>query len=378
MNETRSWSRWARLALAALLVPGTALARGNPGKGGGGGGRPPNAGTETVGNNLSNPAIFAEGIGITGLSSVGADPTLPFYEQPWTGLRIPADGNPTLPAGTDGTYCAVSTVPCPPDQLYYLQGTELASWQASWINGTGASPFPVDVKWGDNLFGTPWTTTSTIHVEVSMTGQAAVTDSAMIYFPTLALYGTGSTETFGTLGQPVPASGQFPKVYSESSYLLIQQLDANHVPVGTVHVLATWNRAAEGPSTSALTPEVNAGGSVVYSYNWFTGRDKLPAGWYRLTFGVLSNGGTLPGITAVAPPGNASILGFFVPSETEGGTGTISACTAPTAPLYLGCDTAANVSTLDIQLVAGSTGGGRRGSGSSSGGGGGGSSGGGH
>ena len=33
-----------------------------------------------------------------------------------------------------------------------------------------------------------------------------------------------------------------------------------------------------GPSTTALTPEVNAGRDIVHSFNWFTGRDNLAAG----------------------------------------------------------------------------------------------------
>ena len=393
-------------AVVALLVPAcasdnptiTSSARGNPGKGGGGGGgRPPT--DESFGNNLSIPAIFAEGIGLIGVAAPTTPTGLLPYQETWTGLRIPASGNPTLPAqGTEGTYCD-PTPPvagtCPDGTLYYLQGIEQASWQASYQNGAGHASYGANVKWGDNLFGSPWTTTSTIHLEVSMKGTPALTDTdAQTYFPTKSLYGSGSTETFGSTAvetDVVTALNLAPAIYSEVAYLTIQAIDGpGGTAVGTpIHVLATWNRAVEGRSTAALTPEVNASGTIVYSYNWFTGRDHLAAGWYRLTFGVMTTaGGTLPGIANPAPvAGNANLQGVFTPASEEGGLPTLNPCGIPVSFMsgpepqaltnVVSCSLDGTTSTLDLQLTSGGTGGGGGNGGGGGGGGGGGSGGGG-
>ena len=375
-------------ACAGLLVPALIFARGNPGKGGGSGGRPPK--TESVGNNLSTPAIFTEGIGVTGLAAP-AEPTpgLEPYQETWTGLRIPANGNPTLPAqGAEGTYCDGTTLPdstCD-GTVYYLQGIAQASWQASYQNGAGHAAYAANVKWGDNLFGSAWTATSTIHLEVSMRGATPLlATDYQSYFPTKSLYGSGSTETFGSTGLETPvadADNMVPALYSEVAYLTIQAIDGpGGTPVGSaIHVLATWNRAVEGPSTGALTPEVNASGNIVYSYNWFTNRDRVAAGWYRLTFGVMNAATTLPGIASAAPvAGNASIQGVFTPATVEGAAPTLNACGNPipfmsgpepqTLTNMVGCSISANTSTLDLQLTSGSTGGGGKGSGGGGGGG---------
>jgi hypothetical protein len=204
------------------------------------------------------------------------------------------------------------------------------------------------VKWGDNLQGVTWSSTATIHVEVSMRDVAAA-PAGSTYFPTRSLYGTGSTETFGTSATAaVPAdSSVVHSVYSEAAYLRIEPIDQQYgvVTGAPVHVLATWNRAVEGPSTSALTPEVNASGSIVYSYNWFGTRDRLAAGWYRLTFGVLESG-TLPGIATVPQRyANVQVDGVLAGGEGE-------------TPKYVPkADPGLDVSTLDIYLASGRTGG---------------------
>ena len=345
------------VAATAMFTPVAAYARGNPGNGGGGGGRPPNAGTETVGNNLSNPVIFAEGFGITGLSSATATTGEP-WQQAWTGLRIPSVTNPTLTTGTDGTYTDATGT-------YYLQGVEQNSWQADWVDGTGGGPYPVNVKWGDNVLSTlsstsggstPWTTTSTIHLEVAM--QSTTHDSTLHYFPTQALYGSGSTEVFGTTGQltQVPALIN-PNVYSDAAYLVIQQVNSatDQTAVGNpIHILATWNRSVEGPSSNALTPEVNAAGNVDYSYNWFTGRDHLSAGYYKLTFGI-STPSSPAGTPSSPVTGNASIVGVLAPGATEGEVGAPVPC-GTTLAIPLSCSTSANQSSIVLHLVSGATG----------------------
>lgn len=346
----------ALLAAGAMSLPAVAGAANDPG----GGGSP-----EAVGNNLSNPTVFAEGVGITGTSSSATDPQLEPWQQTWTGLRVPSPTNPTLPPGPDGTYVKDGVT-------YYLQGTDLASWQAGWINGAASSPWTTNVKWGDNLLAPlvgnrpPWSTGSTIHIEMAMQSTSTLSaESGLSYFPTESLSGSASTETFGSTGVATSAVGQTPSVYSDAAYLTIQKLDKeNGAPVGDpIHVLTTWNRSGEGPSTSTLTPEVNAAGNVVYSYNWFTGNDSLTEGWYRLSFGIVTSPDNPIGTPTTL--GNAAVSGVVAPGAEEGGTGTPVPCGTPVVvtdesgnpvQIPLGCSATSfgTQSSLELQLAGGS------------------------
>ena len=75
-------------------------------------------------------------------------------------------------------------------------------------------------------------------------------------------------------------------VYTITAHFMIQQLDANGVPVEGVPIYSSCIAAGlwvDGP-TDAYSAEVNIEGNLLYGYNWDT-RD-LSSGWYRLTFWI--------------------------------------------------------------------------------------------
>ncbi len=345
----------AAIAVAAVVPVAEHVGLGAPGTSGGG------AVSTQAGNNLSNPALFSEGIGITGLADTTADAGLLPWQQAWTGLRVPAPTNPTLTTAADGTYTDTSGA------KYYLQGTLGSSWQASWRDARDSSPVQTDVTWGSSIVGalasgqgSSWSVSSTVPVEVSMTGVNAMGGDA-VYFPTHALYGSGSGEVFGTTGEPVSAAGEHPSVFSEAAYLTIQKLDPDGNPLGDpIHTLTTWSRANLGPGDGPLTAEVDASGRIVYAYNWIAAQDNLTPGVYRLTFAIVTN----PSDPALDPPmlGNAQIAGVMVPSSDPAAPGSPANCGAPVQvgsgiiPLTCGTNSRGSFSSVDITLGSSSGG----------------------
>ena len=102
---------------------------------------------EVVANNLSVPAIFAEGYGMTGL---------PAYEKSG------------LPGGLTPTW---GTAYCYQGERYFLQATD-SLWQAQWSADAllAAIPVPVSVTvdWSQEVVDKAWDEMSVIPVEVTL------------------------------------------------------------------------------------------------------------------------------------------------------------------------------------------------------------------
>ena len=247
-NPTSStFRRLAALALAGVFVATAATSPSFAAK-------PPGAGEDTLGNNLSVPAYFVPGY--TGTPALRAGDC---------GALIPASGP------TSTTYPG-----------YYLQKTE-ATWQAECAT---AATLGVVADWGDNLTTRP-SLTSRQPLRVEM---------GLLYTPPEAMQGftvdnlTPDVEdrlaTYGTLG----VATDFPvaRVYDDGATLRIEKLDA---PSTVVY---------DGP----MTAEINSLGAVVYGYNWgIKGRQSFPqSGTYKLTF---TTGATT--ITGIDPSDQGAI-----------------------------------------------------------------------
>lgn len=254
------------LALAAVAVgiTGSALAAGGPPPGRGGE-------TETLGNNLSVPAIFVPSTTATGAPV----------------LRLP---------------CGVAQAPTGPQSPefpgYWLQKTE-ATWTATC--GTAAAA-TVTADWGDNLTTAPSIAAGKpVRVEVGLLDPAATGLTGYVVdnlTPTLedrnATYGTkGVTFTTGDTGAPET------RVWDSGAHLTIAP-----VVDGTL-----GTPIFSGP----MAAEINSTGAVVYGYNWGSkGRRSTPsAGTYRLTF-TTSEATTINAI--------ADTAGLNVPSYTDHST----------------------------------------------------------
>lgn len=220
--------------------------------------------TESYGNNLSNPAIFAEGIGITGL---------PIAET--TGLRGP-ELSLVEPFDYDGS-------------TYFLQQTR-NTWQAQWSHG-GNTPVVVRADWSDNIVRQTWTENSVIRCEVVLFKDLTV---PMQGYDMSYLYGEGIDEVWGTTGTPIDS--YHPTVYSINARWKIEKLDAQGGnPVGVLYQSAIYERFGVDGQTDAYAAEVNVPGKIIYGFNWDLAKfdmnsiglpDEPKSGWYRLTFSL--------------------------------------------------------------------------------------------
>ena len=168
MSRNRSSIALAAMILLAACTPedatGPSFKYGPPEGGGGGGG-----GKETtLGNNLSNPVVFAEGYGITGLPITTGAPAS-------TGLRTPSTATwPTLP---DFLIDPTEPVVTQDGSPVYCQKTGHV-WMPQWV--LGATDAVVD--WGDNLTSVQFTSTSIVRVETVLFAPGTMTGYGMFLF----------------------------------------------------------------------------------------------------------------------------------------------------------------------------------------------------
>jgi hypothetical protein len=253
--------------VAALAIPGAAAYAAPP----------DGVGEETLGNNLSVPAIFVQ-------TTDGAP-----------SLRLPCSETAQAP-GADGAL---------PSSLYpgyWLQKTD-ATWSATCLVAESAT---VTADWGDNLTTAgSLTAGKPIRVEVGLFDPAAVgltgyaiTNLTPLLEDRIASYGTrgldGDAYTTGDAGAPVT------RVWDPAATLTIEQL-----------VDGSWVVVVP---TAAMSAEINSTGSVVYGFNWGSkGRKNTPSsGDYRATF--TTSGATT--INAISDESGINVPTFTVNSTT--------------------------------------------------------------
>jgi uncharacterized protein YjdB len=225
---------------------------------------------EGLGNNLSVPVVFSEGLGLAGLPvTVGGAPS---YVN--TGLR-PTSAEQVLVGALPFFYVGNR-----PDQgSFYLQKT-LNTWQAEWRDGTATGLQHASATWGDNIVSRSFKTSAPIRVEVSLND---LTSGALAGYNMHVISGSGSTEVQGTDGS---TASMTPTIFSVVPHLVVSKLDTsggNTVgdPVVDKRVIDAIG-AEEGPGRFGA--EVNVSGKVVYGYNLRV----TEAGWYRVAF-ILDN-----------------------------------------------------------------------------------------
>ena len=250
--------------LIATLLASTVYAAGKPPGAGGGGGKP-GGGEETAGNNLSVPAVFVAGSGVTAPA-----------------LRIDCASSPQKP-GWDG----VAENYVYEDEYYWTQKSA-ATWSAS-CTTSQAGVLNVTADWGDNLTGDGRLSAGRpIRVEVGLVVNSLGFDAGTGWIITkLTPDLEDRLATYGTNGDMVLTSY---RVFDPSSMLKIEKCAVTS-ETGCVSFVSP--PIYEGP----MTAEINSGGAIVYGFNWGTqGRTNAPStGKYRIAYSV-----TGVGITAVA------------------------------------------------------------------------------
>ncbi|HUX35091.1 MAG TPA: Ig-like domain-containing protein [Gemmatimonadaceae bacterium] len=275
------------------------------GEGGGGGG------DTGLGNNLSVPVTFAEGVGITGLP-VSEDAGL----RPLSTEGITVDARPFFWTGNTSD-CSLGGVP------FFCQQTANV-WQADWWDASSQSARDAEVAWGDNVLTNHFNTHANVHVEILLTD---LTTPAMQGFNMAVVSGSGATELDGTDG----TTGTFaPMVYTRGARLKVELLDSTtHEPVFTVLDQGLWE-GGDGPGQFAT--EVSMGGKLVYSYNLLVQQLVVPEsvghkyGWYRFTFSLDPSAPVGPNVrmTQLAAGGEEGT------TEEGGGSGSIPSKNVPT------------------------------------------------
>jgi len=236
------------------------------GGGGGGGGE-----TETTGNNVSWPVVFAEGTGLTGspvATDAGTRPAATEAEALAELLAI-AVTSPTAPFWWTGNVVDATG--------YYLQATA-NTWRGQIVDGTGQAKYDAEAAWGDNLLGTGNLAAGhpiRVEVALSATGIGTLQGYNMPYVANPSspdeIQGTD-----GTLGDFIPL------IYSVGPTLTIEQLSG---PGGTVTGVF---------SSGPISAEVNVGGRIVYGQQF----KPTVAGVYRLRF-ILASGNNVNITSAV-------------------------------------------------------------------------------
>jgi len=313
-------------------------------KGGGGGGGE----VEVVGNNLSFPVIWADGV--------------------TKALR-----------GTYLTEVFGGESFMKNDSTWYVQADPLNTWQAESYNPlTELNPEHVVVStidWGDNLEAKSWAFGSQVRVETvlykKITNRPMTAYRMIIYDEAVS----GLDEVWGTNGMKYMS--REATVYSATARLVIQKLtktrDDNTLSLSWDPATSRWIGDAMDPVVTSgvwnnlsgpanYSAEINVQGKVIYGYNWVTRRDGDGDGDYRITF-VLEP--EAPGITCnTLFDATTNILISEEEEEPE------TVLESESEPVSTGgvaeIDVSNNLTYIDVRLTANNGGG--KGSGNSGGG----------
>jgi hypothetical protein len=320
---------------------------GKPGGGSatGSGGGHDGGGEDSVGNNLSTPAIWSDGVAKELRGTPG--------EWLFEGESIDVGG-----------------------RAWSLQQDSGNEWQAETLNAVsvGITPFYVDaLDWGDNLEARNWNAGSQVRIETVLYQDMTSPANAMTGYEMRYLYGERSTEMWGTSGVTFstadpdaatnPLKSTDATVYSRCARLTIQKLIGTRENPGSLAwdpALGQWNGAVEPPDFNRgvweagegpdrYSAEINVRGRLIYGFNWRVA-DLHPvdtAGDYRLTFSVDGLGPDPTGAHCdVALNTDLSMATILSGSEEgEGGGGGI--------PVV---DMVNNLSYIDVRILPGSSG----------------------
>lgn len=336
---------WLVLA-ASMAVSGGAFAKG-PGSGGGG--------DEAAGNNLSFPVIFAEGVVpggyvevLKGFANLTGDVTSSAFCAQESNTTVPLPTNILCYYGRQNLGISEETGqriwvgdPCPSAdcRVWWLQERTQNKWQAfdpKHLLADG-KVIVTAVDWGD-LLESGALNTRQIRTEITLLKDVS-TDP--VYSPKIAFdvsvpcdvatdpeacfatyrmsgavpgtdqsineiqgndFGPGTGAYIGTqtVLDPVAVKGYHATVYSSCARLIIQKVDSP-ATLSWDSSAGYWVNGAGAPILTLTAyggtykAEVNAGGSLIYGYNW-NAKSVVP-GNYRLTYvldGWTNEGGRCP------------------------------------------------------------------------------------
>jgi len=218
------------------------------GKGGGGH-------TETQSNNLSFPALLADGVTLSNIDE---------------SLTVPYDGN--YEGLTAEEIAALG------DQLWYAQKVEGNEWQAEFKPFTPNTSVTF-IDWGDAMESVnpklrrPYRVEFGIYVELAGSMEA--------YTMALLANPSSKDETQGTNGFTYPCD--YATIASPKGRVVIQRYDVDEEDLTWNAAEGKWEGAYEPESGFGFQQELNVGGKYIYGAS-SGGFKPTVAGTYRITF----------------------------------------------------------------------------------------------
>jgi hypothetical protein len=298
------------VVVMALLLPTTMLAKG------------PGGGETTVGNNLSYPAITADGYAITAVPDSFT-------------VTYPVDATDTYSGLTAAEITYLTT-----NGPWYPQKTTGNTWQADFVDAL--TPVNVSyIDWGDNAETVSPKIRSPFRLEMTLYEPLAdLGATAQGYTMAVLEYPSSSNELQGTNQEMYDAT--YATVVSASPKLVVQFLGAS-VPDTLEWASDKWVYTGTNtwPSIAPVSfaPELNVGGKYVYGASQ-GGWKPTQAGYYRITF--------------YAPlAGEVQLSGMIANASTD-----FTAPEAGKAQAVLRSDL--NLTYIDVLALAGGGGGGKK------------------
>lgn len=272
-------------AVAVIMVPGTAFAKGGPPAGRGHGTGSSSGGETTTTNNLSVPTIMVGGqpTGVTCATETSAAEPCALGEPQGEPLK----GYPVDPAA-----------------YYYVQGVN--TWQARWYAADSAK---VTTVWGANLTGgeAKLSTSSPIRVELNLFNAGGGPDMQGYMVEKLNLDALDRDSAYGTLATGSPETG-----FSATPMTFTPTQQRVYAVGVTFSVCLAGTSTCPVPAGTDPTAEINATGNIVYGYNL---RVTTP-GQYTIAFSFPS------GITVDGTDfGNYTASSVTLPIDVSAGTG---------------------------------------------------------
>lgn len=322
-NDQASKSAPTAPAPSALGQGGSGFGGGN-GIGGGGGTGGGGGHTETAGNNLSVPAIFADGSTLS-----------------LQGTKLQASVTVPWPTQVNGYWA-------------YAQKVEGNVWQADNVAASVGTPVNVnEIDWGDMLESSPLKVGTPIRIELAL----YKTDVPMLGFAMVMLANPSSPDevqgvistTQGSATAPVIASQLVSTlgeatIYTTKGKLVVQKLVGLREDVlegdllwdGTkwIDANATDPSGVGAPQTLTFGGEINVGGKVIYGLSK-GGWKASQAGDYRITFYLGSSDVKITALTAIRVAVEETVV------AAEEGVGA----TAKTDPVN-------NLTYIDVRVAA--------------------------
>ena len=283
---------------------------GNGGGGNGGGGHEPP--TETAGNNLSFPVIFADGGSKVLPGTIGEYSLEGEWWYVWG--EDPIDPQAPLyscePLENNSGKCKDGTDPGDGNSMVYkafIQKDPKNVWQAHNTHVTPGETLNVDwVDWGDNLESIAWKINSKVRTEVVLYEDIdSVAQFSMRHVDSWGIDEVHGAQT--TLEEdPIYAEGTQATVFTPKARLTMQKLNftsSSIDPSRLIWVAETgwtevqgenvdiinepmFNQAISeaGSGPAFFNAEINVKGKIMFGYTWDVGSLNEGEGYYRLTF----------------------------------------------------------------------------------------------